>query len=303
LICADLVGLVDGKATLTLFTNDKGGIIDDAIIADAGDHFHLVVNGACKEKDIAHILKHLASSKLDAQIEIIEDATLMALQGPRAMEALKKMKVNVDLDKMPFMTGKDNVQIAGVNCRLTRCGYTGEDGFEISCEKDGPKVFDALMQYDFVQPCGLGARDSLRLEAGLCLYGHELDETILPIEASLAWVVNKNRRTGTRANFLGASHVLAQLSKDTPPKRKRVGFVVNGAPAREGAKIFSDGKEVGVITSGTFSPTLNKPIAIGYVPTALSTNGTKLFAQVRGKDVPIVVEKMPFVPAKYFKVA
>ena len=247
--------------------------------------------------------KHLQSSKLDAQLEILEDPTLMALQGPRAMEALKKLKVKVDLDKMPFMTGRDNVEIAGVNCRLTRCGYTGEDGFEISCEKDGPKVFDALLSQDYVQPCGLGARDSLRLEAGLCLYGNDLDETILPIEASLAWVVNKNRRTGARANFLGAPHVLAQLNKETGPKKKRVGFLVHGAPAREGAKIFSEGKEVGVITSGTFSPSLNKPLAMGYVPTGLSANGTKLFAQVRGKDVPIVVEKMPFVPARYFKVA
>lgn len=246
--------------------------------------------------------KHLASSKFDAQIEVIEDATLMALQGPRAMEALKKLKVKTDLDKMPFMTGRDNIEIAGVNCRLTRCGYTGEDGFEISCEKDGPKVFDALLSQDFVQPCGLGARDSLRLEAGLCLYGHELDETILPIEASLTWVVNKNRRTGARANFLGAKHVLAQLAKDNAPKRKRVGFMVHGAPAREGAKIFSEGKEVGIVTSGTFSPTLNKPIAMGYVATPLSANGTKLFAQVRGKDVPVTVEKMPFVPSRYYKV-
>jgi aminomethyltransferase len=261
------------------------------------------VNGACKDKDIAHMRKYLASSKLDAQLEVIEDATLMALQGPRAAEALKKLKAKVDLDKMAFMSGRDNVEIAGVNCRLTRCGYTGEDGFEISCEKDGPKVFDALLGQDFVQPCGLGARDSLRLEAGLCLYGHELDETILPVEASLTWVINKNRRTGDRANFLGSKQVLAQLSKDNAPKRKRVGFVVNGAPAREGAKVFSEGKEVGIITSGTFSPTLNKPIAMGYVPAALSANGTKLFAQVRGKDVPIVVEKMPFVSAKYFKAA
>jgi len=247
--------------------------------------------------------KYLALSKLDAKVEVIEDPTLMALQGPRAMEALKNLKVNVDLDKMPFMTGHDDVEIAGVNCRLTRCGYTGEDGFEISCVDDGPKVFDALLTQDFVQPCGLGARDSLRLEAGLCLYGHELEETILPVEASLAWVVNKNRRTGERANFLGAQHVLAQLSKNNAPKRKRVGFVVHGAPAREGAKVFSDGKEVGIITSGTFSPTLNKPIAMGYVPTELSAIGTKLTSQVRGKDVPIVVEKMPFVQPRYFKVA
>jgi len=246
--------------------------------------------------------KHLAASKMDAKLEIIEDATLMALQGPRAMEALKKLKVNTDLDKMPFMTGRDNITIAGVNCRLTRCGYTGEDGFEISCEKDGPKVFDALLSQDFVQPCGLGARDSLRLEGGLCLYGHELDETILPVEAGLTWVVNKNRRTGARANFLGAKHVLAQLSKENGPKRKRVGFMVNGAPAREGAKVFHEGKEVGVVTSGTFSPTLNKPIAMGYVSTPLSAVGTKLFAQVRGKDVPITVEKLPFVPARYYKV-
>jgi len=143
----------------------------------------------------------------------------------------------------------------------------------------------------------------LRLEAGLCLYGNDLDETILPIEAGLTWVVNKNRRTGVRANFLGAKQVLAQLNKETGPKKKRVGFMVHGAPAREGSKIFADGKEVGIVTSGTFSPSLNKPLAMGYVPTALSTNGTKLFAQVRGKDVPVTVEKMPFVPSHYFKVA
>jgi aminomethyltransferase len=260
------------------------------------------VNGACKEKDIAHMRKYLQMSKMDAQLEIIENPSLMALQGPKAMEALKKLNVKVDLQKMPFMTGKDNVEVAGVNCRLTRCGYTGEDGFEISAEKDGTRVFDALLSTGFVDPCGLGARDSLRLEAGLCLYGHELDETILPIEATLAWVVNKNRRTGDRANFLGAKHVLAQLSKDSKPARKRVGFIVNGAPAREGAKIVKDGKEIGIITSGTFSPSLNKPIAMGYVPTALGEIGTQLAAQVRGKEVPITVAKMPFVPAKYFKV-
>jgi len=303
LICADLVGLKDGEASLTLFTNDKGGVIDDAIIANAGNYLHLVVNGACKEKDINHMRKHLTASKLDASLEVLENATLIALQGPKAAEALKSLKVKIDLDKMPFMTGKDNVEIAGVNCRVTRCGYTGEDGFEISCEKNGPKVFDALLAQQYVHPCGLGARDSLRLEAGLCLYGHELDETILPVEASLAWVVNKNRRTGSRANFLGATQVLAQLSKENAPKRKRVGFFVNGAPAREGTVVFSEGKEVGVITSGTFSPSLNKPIAMGYVSSNLSANGTKLTAQVRGKDVPIVVEKMPFVPSHYFKVA
>ena len=246
---------------------------------------------------------YLSNLSVDVELEVLEDATLMAVQGPRAAEALKNLQVSVDLTKMPFMTGLDNVVIAGIKCRLTRCGYTGEDGFEISCEKDGPKVFDALLSQTFVHPCGLGARDTLRLEAGLCLYGHELDETILPVEASLAWVVNKNRRIGDRANFLGSKYVLAQLSKENTPKRKRVGLVGSGAPVREGDKIFHEGKEVGVITSGTFSPSLQKPIAMGYVPSSLSAISTKLTAQVRSKKfVPITVEKMPFVPSRYFKI-
>lgn len=263
-----------------------------------------MVNGACKDKDLAHIKSHLAKSKMDVKLDVLENATLMALQGPKAAEALSKLispASKLDLSKMSFMSGRDNIEIAGVKCRVTRCGYTGEDGFEISCETQGPKVFDSLLSLPFVQPAGLGARDSLRLEAGLCLYGHDLNEDILPVEAALAWVVNKNRRTGARANFLGAAHVLAQLSKDKAPIRKRVGLEVKGAPAREGAILFHEGKEVGVITSGTFSPTLKKPVAMGYVKSALAVIGTNLTVQVRGKDVPCVVAKMPFVPSRYFK--
>ncbi|KAH9252068.1 glycine cleavage system T protein [Batrachochytrium salamandrivorans] len=304
LLCADLAGLGKGDAALTLFTNELGGVIDDAIVCNAGDDLHLVVNGACKDKDFAHMEKHRQlCPDLDVQFNYVDNATLMALQGPQAMQCLMNLGVKVDFAKMKFMSGLDGVEIAGVkNCRLTRCGYTGEDGFEISVQGDesGVKVFDALLSQDFCKPCGLGARDSLRLEAGLCLYGHELDETVLPSEAGLMWVVAKARRSPQRANFLGAQNILS----GAPPQRKRVGFVVEkGAPAREGSKIVDQaGNEVGVVTSGTFGPTVNKAIGMAYVPPALSTVGTKLFAQVRGKNVPISVEKMPFVAAKYFKV-
>lgn len=303
LLCADLQNLKQGDASLTLFTNEHGGIIDDAIISNAGNDLHLVVNGACKEKDYAHMEKHRKlQTSMDVTFDYIEDATLMALQGPQSVECLEKLGVKVDFSKMKFMSSMDGIEVAGVkNCRLTRCGYTGEDGFEISVPAGdgGGKVFDALLSQQYVHPCGLGARDSLRLEAGLCLYGHELDETVLPAEAGLMWVVGKNRRSGERANFLGVKQVLAGS-----PNRKRVGFVVErGAPAREGSKVVDqNNNEVGIVTSGTFAPTLGKAIGMAYVPTALTQPGTKLFAQVRGKNVPISVEKMPFVPAKYFKV-
>jgi aminomethyltransferase len=299
-VVSDVAALKVGEACLTVLCNERGGVLDDAIVANAGDHLFLVVNGACKHKDVAHIRNLLSSSSKNKRVTIEElpDATLIALQGPRAAEVLQPLLKARDLGSMAFMTGFE-VDVAGVPCRVTRCGYTGEDGFEISARERGPEVYDALLSSGVAEPAGLGARDSLRLEAGLCLYGNELSEDILPVEAGLGWVIGKRRRA--EGGFVGAAAVLKQFNKDTPPLQKRVGLTLSGAPARGGAVIFSGDTKVGTVTSGTFSPTLKQPLAMGYVASEHAKTGAALTVDVRGKRVPAVVTKLPFVPSHYYK--
>jgi aminomethyltransferase len=276
----------------------------------------MVVNGATKAKDMAHFDALLASPEWrgkDVRYEYMGDRNLVALQGPAAAEALSRVLDKGAVDKvggLAFMSGAQHVRVAGAECSVVRCGYTGEDGFEIGMAAgDAVRVASALLEDKRVAPAGLGPRDSLRLEAGLCLYGHDLDEATSPNEGALIWTLAKARREAGRDTFLGAPAILKEL-REKAWKRRRVGLSVHGAPAREGALIRgaapagaepASAPQVGVVTSGTFSPCLKAPIAMGFVAPALAAEGTQLTVEVRGKLVPATVTKMPFVPTRYFK--
>jgi aminomethyltransferase len=299
LVPVDIIDLPVGKQRYAFFTNEKGGIMDDLMVANLGDHLFVVVNAACKEQDIAHLQAHLVDG---VELEVLEDRALIALQGPKAAAVLARFAPQVA--DMVFM---DVVQIEllGSNCIVSRSGYTGEDGYEISVPADkAEELARTLTAEDEVEWIGLGARDSLRLECGLCLYGHDLDTTTTPVEASLLWGIQKVRRTdGERAGgFPGADIILKQIeTKDVA--RKRVGLVgQTKAPVREGAKLFdADDNEIGMVTSGTAGPTAGKPVSMAYVKTEFSALGTEVFADVRGKKLAMTVEKMPFVPQRYYR--
>lgn len=268
LVVGDIAGLKAGEAKLSLIMNEKGGIVDDTVITNSGDHIYMVVNGACKAKDIAHFKKYLAeNSSHDVSLEHLEDQQLLALQGKGAKEILGSLAPTLDLQKMNFMTSTF-ATVAGIpNCRVTRCGYTGEDGFEISVHPNhATNLAEALLKQPGCQPCGLGARDSLRLEAGLCLYGNDLEENINPVEASLVWTIGgpKSRRR-IEQGFLGAEHFLEKDGKLKTFPTKRVGIAGMKAPARAHTEVFTvDGsKKIGEITSGGFGPTYQKPLAMG----------------------------------------
>lgn len=304
-VVGDIASLKAGEAKLSLITNHQGGLLDDCVITNLGDNcLSMVVNGATKYQDMEHFKPHLEEFNAaggDVSMEYLHERNLLALQGPGAAVTLQGLiPSSVDLSQVPFMQALSTT-VSGVNCLVTRCGYTGEDGFEVSMEwDDANTVFSSLLEQPNVLPAGLGARDSLRLEAGLCLYGNDLDETTTPIEAALAWTIPKSRRTGDRANFVGADVILSQL-KDKSWERRRVGLGVEKVPARAGTKIVNEeGEEVGEVTSGTMSPSLKRPIAMGYVKKGFHKVGTKLSVVVRNKQVPAVVEKMPFVPANYY---
>jgi aminomethyltransferase len=298
LMPADLEALEINQQTYATFTTESGGISDDLIVTRwAKDSFFLVVNAACKHQDIAHLQSHLEGF----EVRYLGERGLLALQGLRAKELIAELAP--EANNLLFMQGC-HAAINGVECYITRSGYTGEDGFEISvAAEDGPGLADLFLSYDSVRWIGLGARDSLRLEAGLCLYGHDMDLETSPVEAGIAWSISKSRRTGgaKQGGFLGADIILDHLA--TGAAKKRVGFVVDGrAPVREGAQIVDEqGKIVGVITSGGFGPTLQAPIAMGYVPTEYAAIGTQLQALVRGKQRPITVAKMPLVAQRYHR--
>lgn len=298
----DVGALKSNAMALSVITNEKGGIIDDCIVTQKTEYIGMVVNGACKVKDMQHFNEMISQSKMDVQIEYLgDDMALVALQGPSAAKVLSGLLdrvAGVDMNKWAFMSNKE-LTVAGIRASVSRCGYTGEDGFEISvAPQDAVALFDALIANPEVKPAGLGVRDSLRLEAGLCLYGHDLDDTVSPIEASLLWTISKRRRAA--GGFLGFEHVRKQI--DQGCARKRVGLFVTGAPAREGSEILdATGAKIGVVTSGTFSPILKKPVAMGYVATASADIGTPLRVVVRGKAHDAVVTKMPFVPTRYHK--
>ncbi|MEO9778687.1 MAG: glycine cleavage system aminomethyltransferase GcvT [Sedimentitalea sp.] len=298
LVPMDVAGLGEGRQRYGLFLNDRGGILDDLMFANRGDHLYVVVNAACKEADIARM-----KSALEPGITVTEvtDRALLALQGPEAQTVLESLNARViDMAFMDVAT----VMLDGVECWVSRSGYTGEDGYEISVpNRHAEALARLLLSHDAVAPIGLGARDSLRLEAGLCLYGHDIDETTLPAEAGLTWAIQKARRTdGARAGgFPGADAVLAQMAAG--PARKRVGLRPEGrAPMREGVALFAaseGGDQVGVITSGGFGPTVGGPVAMGYVPTELAAPETTVYGELRGKRLPLKVTKLPFVAANF----
>jgi aminomethyltransferase len=294
----DILALAVGRQRYAQFTDVHGGILDDLMVANFGDHLFLVVNAACKDADQAHLQNELSDI---CDIKPLSDRALLALQGPKAEAVLAKFCA--DIPAMRFMDAGPR-EVAGIACFVSRSGYTGEDGFEISVPAaDAERLARLLLEDSNVLPIGLGARDSLRLEAGLCLYGHDIDTTTTPIEAALEWSIQKSRRAGgiRVGGFLGAEKILAQFADGAP--RRRVGLKPEGrAPVREGAALFADDntlEQVGTVTSGGFGPTLNAPIAMGYLPTALAAHGTRVFAQVRGQRLPLIVAPTPLVPNTY----
>jgi aminomethyltransferase len=300
LMPVDVIGLAEGKQRYGLLLTDEGTIIDDLMFVNRGSDIFVIVNGACKVGDIAHM-----QSRIGSRCEIIPmpERGLLALQGPKAVDALKRLVPGVE--KLVFMTG-GAFQWNGADLFITRSGYTGEDGFEISVhEKQAEAFARALLSQPEVKPVGLGARNSLRLEAGLCLYGNDIDTTTTPVEAQLNWAMQKVRRTGgARAGgFPGADKVLGQLDGSVPVQRKRVGLVaLERVPVREHTELQdAQGKRIGEVTSGLLAPTIDKPIAMGYVEASCASPGTRVNAIVRGKAVPMEVATMPFVPNRYYR--
>ena len=293
LVPGDLQGLAEGRTRYTVLTNERGGIIDDLMVTNQGSRLFLVVNAACKEGDFAHIRNHIARR---AELEILEDRALIALQGPAAAAVLSRFVPGAG--DMKFMTA-DTFEIGPMECFVTRSGYTGEDGYEISvAARDSDGLARMLSGEPEVLPAGLGSRDSLRLEAGLCLYGADIDDTTTPIEAGLAWVVNKRRRQD--GGFLGSDVILGQLENGVP--RKRVGIRPDGkAPARAHTAIEDTaGNTIGEVTSGGYGPSVEGPIAMGYVETGFAAAETPVNLIVRGKALPGRVVKLPFVEQRYF---
>jgi len=305
LIPVDVIDLPAGKQRYGLLLNEEGGIIDDLMFVNRGSDIFVIVNGACKVGDIAHI-----QAKIGTRCQVIPmpERALLALQGPLAVTALSRLAPGVE--KLVFMTG-GNFTIQALTQRidvfLTRSGYTGEDGFEISVlDSQAQALAQALLAQPEVKPIGLGARNSLRLEAGLPLYGNDVDTTTTPVEASLQWAIQKVRRAGgARAGgFPGATKILAQLAGGTgAAARKRVGLLaLERIPVREHIELQDlNGQHIGEVTSGLLGPTIDQPIAMGYVPTALAALGSRVNAIVRGKPVPMEVVAMPFVPTNYFR--
>jgi aminomethyltransferase len=292
LVPGNIVGLAPGQARYTLLTNDAGGILDDLIATRTADGLFVVVNAGCRAADIAHLR---AALEPDCRVVELTDRALLALQGPAAAGVLARRAPGCT--ELRFMQSAE-MPIDGILCRVSRLGYTGEDGFEISVPADrAATLARTLLAAPEVRPIGLGARDSLRLEAGLCLYGHDIDRTTTPIEAGLAWTVAKRRRE--EGGFPGAAVILAQL-RDGPPRR-RVGLRPEGrAPAREHTEIQDQsGRRIGTVTSGGFGPTVGAPVAMGYVAPAHATPGTPVQLVVRGKPLPARVVELPFVPHRY----
>jgi aminomethyltransferase len=298
LIPADVKSVQLGQQKYSLLLAENGGILDDLMFTRWPGGIYMVVNGAVKYDDIAHLREHLPD---EITINHLDDRALLALQGPKAFDALKRHTTgDYPLDVLVFMKG-GRFQIAGVDAYISRSGYTGEDGFEISIPADAAeKIADLLCAEPEVKPIGLGARDSLRLEADLPLYGHDLDPETTPIMAALGFAVASKRRR-EEANFPGAERIL--LEREQGPVVKRVGLLVEGRqPVREGAAVLdADGSEVGKVTSGGFAPTLGAPIAMAYVPAAMAEVGTRIQLNQRGKVHEATVAAMPFVPHRYVR--
>ncbi len=298
LIPQDVLALGEGRQRYGFFTNEAGGIEDDLMFANRGDHLFVVVNAACKDADVARMR---AALEPGVTVKLLENRALLALQGPKAEAVLAEHHPMVA--EMRFMDVV-TVPIAGAECWVSRSGYTGEDGYEISVPVAAAQdLAKALLAHEDVEAIGLGARDSLRLEAGLCLYGHDIDATTSPVEGGLTWAIQKTRRAeGHRAGgFPGADRIQREMTEGA--SRKRVGLLPEGrAPMREGTPLFASADAdvpVGAVTSGGFGPTIGAPVAMGYVETALSENGTALFGEVRGKRLPVSVASLPFVAAGF----
>jgi aminomethyltransferase len=316
LMPVDVIDLAVGKQRYGLLTNEAGGIIDDLMFFKvADDEIFVIVNGACKAGDIAHIQQHIGKR---CQVETFPTHGLLALQGPQAVTVMSRLTSSLTpgIEKLVFMTG-GRFTIAGADCFVTRSGYTGEDGFEISVSAEQTEMLaKALLAAREVKPIGLGARNSLRLEAGLCLYGQDIDTTTNPVEAGLSWAMQKVRRAdGARAGgYMGATNIIAAQAINTPASvqnnpqngkllKKRVGLIaLDRVPVREHTELQDlTGQRIGEVTSGLLAPTIDKPIAMAYVSAESASVGTKINAIVRGKVVAMEVASMPFVPTRYFR--
>jgi len=306
---ADLAALKPYQQVYSLLLNEQGGVVDDLMICKRHDDYMLVINAGCKHNDIAY-LRELLSDQI--ALELLDSQSLLALQGPKAVEVLADLSPSVDgkpfnFEQFVFMQAAA-IELAGIDCFVTRSGYTGEDGFEISvtnakvCE-----LVEKLSASNLVEPVGLGARDSLRLEAGLCLYGHELNEDISPIQANLKWAIAKSRRAGEAkaGGFIAAEKI--QEAWLAGSKLSRVALIAEGkAPVREGAPLFAQDSDesseaIGEVVSGGFSPSLQKPIAMAYIQSAYAQEGDLVLAQVRKKQVPMRIVKTPFVANRYYR--
>ena len=300
LVPVDVIGLGVDKQRYGLLLTDEGTIIDDLMFVNRGRHLFVIVNGACKAGDVAHMQQRIGSR---CDVLPMPERALLALQGPKAVAALGRLLPGVE--KLVFMTGAA-FDWKGGELFVTRSGYTGEDGFEISVhESQAEALARALLALPEVKPVGLGARNSLRLEAGLCLHGNDIDTTTTPVEAALTWAIQKVRRTGgdREGGFPGAERILAQLQNPASVQRKRVGLVaLERIPVREHTELQDgEGRRVGEVTSGLLGPTIDKPVAMAYVGSPSALPGTRLHAIVRGKPVPMEVTTMPFVPARYHR--
>lgn len=301
----DVLGLGLGKQRYGLLLNEEGGILDDVMFVNRGSDIFIVVNGACKAADIAHIQQKIGQR---CQVVPMPEMALLALQGPQAATALQRLAPGVE--QLVFMTGA-RFTVAGCDCFVTRSGYTGEDGFEISVPgTQAPTLAQALLAQPEVLPIGLGARNSLRLEAGLCLYGNDINASTTPLQAGLGWAIQKVRRSGgARAGgFPGATKILAAMQENTSASgekttQQRVGLrALERVPVREHTDLQSEqGQAIGHVTSGLLGPTINQPVAMGYVQPAFATLGTRVQAVVRGKPVPMEVVAMPFVAHRYVR--
>jgi aminomethyltransferase len=298
LVPMDVIDLALGKQRYAFFTNSSGGILDDLMITRRADDLFLIVNAGCKAADIRHLITNIGHR---CAVQPLPDRALLALQGPKAVQGLARL--NPAVATLTFMTGMSAV-LAGADCYLTRSGYTGEDGFEISVPADqADTLARALLAMPEVMPAGLGARDTLRLEAGLCLYGHDINETTTPVEAGLTWAIQKVRRAGgaRHGGYPGAAAIDGQFA--TGPRTRRVGLRgLERVPVREGAVIVdAQGRRLGQVTSGTLSPTVNEPIAMAYLAANHALPHHEVYAEVRGKRQPMRVSPMPFAPHRYFR--
>jgi aminomethyltransferase len=294
IVCSDVRSLKEGQMQYSLLVNEDGGIIDDLMISKYQGNLFLVVNASRKNTDFDHITKCLGKQ---SRATLLEGTALLALQGPHAKTIIENFCP--EAESMAFMTVTESL-INDIPCIISRSGYTGEDGYEISiADQYAASVVDLFLQDENVQLCGLGARDTLRIEAGHCLYGNDINENISPVEAGLAWTINKKRREAK--NFRGADIILKQLIDG--PRSKRTGLLPRGrAPARAGTKIATlDGRTIGEITSGTFGPTYGAPIAMGYVESAYASPNTLVNLKIRGKNFPAEVTQLPFISHHYFK--